>query len=526
MKPIPVLGLPVLNRGDLLERLVKSIDYPIAKFVIINNGNDASVLEAIEKIQNGLNKNILSCEVYTPEKNLGVAPSWNYIITSNPDAPYWVIGSNDMVFTQAGSVQNMAEYIEENKTTHAVIYAHAHCFFCVTQEGKKSVGLFDENIFPAYLEDCDHSYRIKLSGAVSSNIPDVHMHHGDDVSGGSCTIISDKKYSDANVITHGMNFEYYQRKWGSVNGAEVYTHPFNNPLFSIDYWELDVVERKKREEVWGIETNKIKNNNHMENNEQIIEEKEIVHVKNTMDAKADYLTLLRDSLLDRIYGSIGIDDSAVTEEYIIEGAYHPKRAHTMIGEKRLNNIRWCVEDVLQNNIEGDLIETGVWRGGATIFMRGILKHYGITDRKVFVADSFEGLPKPEDEKYPADIGDGLWACEYLKVSMKEVAKNFWKYHLFDNQVVFLKGFFEKSLPNAPINKLAVLRLDGDMYSSTMQVLDTLYDKLSVGGYIIIDDYVLIPCRKAVTDFRKKRGITTEIEYVDDTGVCWKKEEGQ
>ncbi len=84
------------------------------------------------------------------------------------------------------------------------------------------------------------------------------------------------------------------------------------------------------------------------------------------------------------------------------GGIWPTHAHTMIGIPRLENLQWCVEDVLKNRIPGDLIETGVWRGGASIFMRGILKAYGITDRRVWVADSFEGLPKADPVLNAAD----------------------------------------------------------------------------------------------------------------------------
>src|SRR5690348_16865583 len=126
-----------------------------------------------------------------------------------------------------------------------------------------------------------------------------------------------------------------------------------------------------------------------------------------------YLSLLKKCLLDSIYrDSKAIDiDGNITglaaPESIANGMYFPSRAHTMIGHKRLDNIQYCVESCLQANIPGDLVETGVWRGGATIFMKGILKNYNVIDRKVFVLDSFEGLPKPDPIKYPADQGDPL-----------------------------------------------------------------------------------------------------------------------
>lgn len=201
----------------------------------------------------------------------------------------------------------------------------------------------------------------------------------------------------------------------------------------------------------------------------------------------------------------------------------PGYADTMIGLKRLDNLQFCIETVIRERVEGDLIETGVWRGGACIFMRAVLAAYNILDRIVYVADSFEGLPKPDPEKFPADKGDKHHIYTFCAVSQDEVENNFRKYGLLDDKVVFLKGWFKDTLPNAPIEKLAVLRLDGDMYGSTMDALTNLYPKLSKGGFCIIDDYALHGCRKAVDDFRAENGIYAEMKVVDWTGRYWRKE---
>lgn len=195
-------------------------------------------------------------------------------------------------------------------------------------------------------------------------------------------------------------------------------------------------------------------------------------------------------------------------------------AHTMIGIKRLDNLQMCIEDVVKNRVPGDLIETGVWRGGATIFMRAILKAYEVTDRYVWVADSFEGLPAPDPAAYPADEGDTLHTFDFLRVSLEEVQANFARYNLLDDQVRFLKGWFKDTLPSAPIQRLAVMRLDGDMYESTMDTLSYLYPKLSVGGYAIVDDYFLKGCRQAVHDFRSRHGIADAIIDIDGLGAYW------
>jgi len=198
-------------------------------------------------------------------------------------------------------------------------------------------------------------------------------------------------------------------------------------------------------------------------------------------------------------------------------------AHTMIGRKRLDNLQQCIQDVLENRIPGDFIETGVWRGGATIFMRAILKAFGDTSRVVWVADSFEGLPEPDENIYPKDKGDTHHTHKELAVSMESVEENFRKYGLLDDQVQFLKGWFRDTLPAAPIKKLAILRLDGDMYESTMDGLKHLYPKLSVGGYLIVDDYGAVPaCKEAVHDFRQDHDINEEIVRIDWGGVYWQK----
>jgi O-methyltransferase len=213
-----------------------------------------------------------------------------------------------------------------------------------------------------------------------------------------------------------------------------------------------------------------------------------------------------------------------TQEQRQEGLVWPGYADTMIGLKRLDNLQFCVETVIKENIPGDFIETGVWRGGACIFMKAILVASGIKDRKVFVADSFQGLPKPDENKYIMDKGDKHHTFySALAVSQEEVKKNFEKYGLLDNQVIFLKGWFKDTLPIAPIEQLSILRLDGDMYSSTIEVLETLYPKLSKGGFCIIDDYALSGCRQAVDDYRSKNGITNPLEIVDLSGRWWRKD---
>jgi O-methyltransferase len=202
----------------------------------------------------------------------------------------------------------------------------------------------------------------------------------------------------------------------------------------------------------------------------------------------------------------------------------PLHADTMIGLKRLENLKHAVRDVVSINVPGDLIETGVWRGGGSIFMRAALEAYGDATRMVWCADSFEGLPPPEMDRYSQDVGMIWHTQKELAVSLEEVKANFSKYGYLDSRVVFLKGWFKDTLPTAPIEKISILRLDGDLYASTMDALNALYAKVSPGGYVIVDDYGIPEdtCRRAVTDFRSNHGIVETIEDIDGFGAYWRR----
>ena len=247
--------------------------------------------------------------------------------------------------------------------------------------------------------------------------------------------------------------------------------------------------------------------------------------------RSSYLDLLERSLLNSIYGESGLEMrlrglvQRLRHPYLTRrGAISwPSRAHSMIGQQRMRNVRELVERTLNENVPGDYIETGVWRGGACIMMRGVLQAYEVRDRRVICADSFEGLPRPDAANYPADRRDRLFAFEELAVSLEQVRGNFESYGLMDDQVVFLKGFFKDTLPHLGDARFALIRLDGDMYQSTMDALVNLYDRLSPSGFVIIDDYgVLRNCAKAVHDFLDKRNLRPDIKTIDHSGVWWQK----
>lgn len=254
-----------------------------------------------------------------------------------------------------------------------------------------------------------------------------------------------------------------------------------------------------------------------------------------------YLELLKNCVSNRVYdddgnlyqGSFARDAASgklvsskpatYDESTRFLGLGWPSRAHTMIGVPRLDNLRACAETVLDDGVEGDFIETGVWRGGTVIFMRGILKAYGIDERTVWAADSFAGLPPPDRSRYPKESHKEFHEYADLAVSLEEVQRNFARYGLLDGQVKFLKGWFRDTLPTAPIRKLALLRVDGDLYESTMDALQALYVKLSPGGFVIVDDYNDVKaCNDAIEDFRKERGIAEPMSLIEGCGAFWRK----
>ncbi|MFM9984566.1 MAG: TylF/MycF/NovP-related O-methyltransferase [Flavobacteriales bacterium] len=211
----------------------------------------------------------------------------------------------------------------------------------------------------------------------------------------------------------------------------------------------------------------------------------------------------------------------VNPEKRFKGHDIPSDAYTMIGMNRLNHLEQCVSDVLNSGIPGDLVETGSWRGGATMLMKAMLIERKITNRTVWVADSFRGLPPPDEKKYPADRNMDLHKRQILSANLSEVKQAFIDFDLLDERVQFLEGWFKDTLPVAPIEKIALLRLDGDMYESTLDALTHLYPKLSSGGIVIVDDYGSFQaCKSAVDDYRNAHQIREDIVDLDGETIHW------
>jgi len=244
----------------------------------------------------------------------------------------------------------------------------------------------------------------------------------------------------------------------------------------------------------------------------------------------DYLNLLQKVLTNTLFGvEPDIEQiKGATFMRTIAEHYIDSNAVSLLPKVRFKNIEDLVFQVVDDKIDGDLIETGVWRGGAVIYMRALLKTLNITNRNVWVADSFEGLPTPDKEKNPleAETSEVIKLMyQNFEAGLEEVKNNFQRFDLLDEQVKWLKGWFKDILPSAPIERLALIRLDGDYYDSTIDSLANLYDKLSVGGFVIVDDYgedTWTDCRRAIHDFRSSKNIMDPIVPVDSVCVYWRK----
>jgi O-methyltransferase len=195
---------------------------------------------------------------------------------------------------------------------------------------------------------------------------------------------------------------------------------------------------------------------------------------------------------------------------------------TMVGLTRLDHLQRCVESVVRDGVEGDLIEAGVWRGGASILMRATLNSLD-AGRTVWLADSFEGFPEPDEETFPADSERDLSRFDFFSIPAEEVHANFARLGL-DNGVRFVPGFFDETMPTLRGGTWSVVRLDGDTYEATHLALDSLYPGLSAGGHLVVDDYYMLPeCRRAVDEYRREHDISEPLEPIDWNSVGWRRE---
>jgi len=239
---ISTLGIPIVNRGDLLLRCVASVDHPIDTLFIINNGTSGEVAKAIDQIQK---KKIPNSKLFRQirtetHENLGCAGSWNRIMTLSSSP--WLICGNDIQF-MPGNVGKISRALDEDPNV-SIVCADGYSIFCMTELGLKTVGFFDENFFPAYYEDLDHFRRVKLSGAKAVGIPDFKFVHGEAPHWGSSTVKSDPVLEKKFAQITGNLRDYYIRKWGGEPDHEQFSRPYNREV-ALNYCEHDPILRQK-----------------------------------------------------------------------------------------------------------------------------------------------------------------------------------------------------------------------------------------------------------------------------------------
>lgn len=184
------------------------------------------------------------------------------------------------------------------------------------------------------------------------------------------------------------------------------------------------------------------------------------------------------------------------------------RPHTIAKFVQIENLRRIGEEVIRRGVPGDFLEAGIWAGGLVIYMAGLLRAYGETDRALWAADSFAGIPKSRDGQDAVDQWVERW-----EAGLARVQSNIRRYDLLTPQIRFIQGYFADTLPGCAVERLALLRVDADTFDSTMDVLNALYHKVSPGGFVIIDDWHLAGCRQAVIAFRDRHGITEPVRGI-------------
>jgi cephalosporin hydroxylase len=186
-------------------------------------------------------------------------------------------------------------------------------------------------------------------------------------------------------------------------------------------------------------------------------------------------------------------------------------AYTTIGRDRLDHLEDCLDVIREEEVEGDLVECGTRRGGAAIFMRGFLEAHELSDPRVWVADRFRSGSTPDGDGAPA-----------FAVDLNAVRDGFARFGLLDDRVTFLQGPPDSTLDGAPIRKVSLLRVGSQKPEDVRAALETLYDRITLGGFVVIDDYPEPSRQAAIDEFRSERGVVDPLERVGWDGRVWRK----
>lgn len=233
------------------------------------------------------------------------------------------------------------------------------------------------------------------------------------------------------------------------------------------------------------------------------------------------IKIVRQSILKKLqsnYSLINYSDIEGDVEFI--ALYNKVKDYTMVGIERCYALYSSVKYILQNNIEGDFVECGVWKGGSSMTVAYMLQQAKITDRKIYLYDTFAGMTKPgendgefekdEWEKMKQEDGINSWCY----ASYKEVEANMKSTGYPIENVKLIKGKVEDSIPWNMPEKISLLRLDTDWYESTKHELIHLFPILEKSGVLIIDDYGAWPGAKKAADeyFASRKSFLNRIDY--------------
>ena len=196
--------------------------------------------------------------------------------------------------------------------------------------------------------------------------------------------------------------------------------------------------------------------------------------------------------------------------------------YSMAEEPEIDFIRFAIKNVIDDKIEGDILEMGVWKGGMGIWMNYLLHHYRASTRNLWLFDAFEEFPEPkyEGDKYVHPVSKILYE---RFPSIENVKSNFEKFELLTNNLCFVKGRFDKSVSNVDIPQISILHLDCDYYDSTLICLEKYYPQISPGGYVIVNRYHYehVHARKAIDEYREKYKIQHPIHRIGNTYIYWR-----
>jgi GT2 family glycosyltransferase len=228
-KSIPILGVPIVNGVHWLERLLNSIDYPVDEVLIINNNGRGEITEQLNQLCEIHYDYIKKIKVLHMPSNLGVASSWNLIIKSYINLPYWVISNHDV-----GLIPGCLDELMELAKDEEVGFVGDGPLFLIKDTTIQKCGLFDENFYPAYLEDLDYYMRMRNENVKRSSLKSL-FYHGETIyysETGSQTWRTDLSLKNKIDFSRESNEYYMREKWGNdwVGPGWSYYNPFKNPF--------------------------------------------------------------------------------------------------------------------------------------------------------------------------------------------------------------------------------------------------------------------------------------------------------